>query len=137
YARSSSGAMVPLRTVLTTTTILAPYSISRYNLSTAAPVNGMPAPGASSGDAMMAVERIAAESLPQGYSYAWSGLSFQEAQTAGQAPLVFALALLFAYLFLVAQYESWTLPLAIILSLGAQIGRASCRQRVEVPVAHG
>lgn len=76
YARSSSGAMVPLRTVLTTTTILAPYSISRYNLSTAAPVNSMPAPGASSGDAMMAVERIAAESLPQGYSYAWSGLSF-------------------------------------------------------------
>jgi len=119
YARSSSGAMVPLRTVLSTTTILAPYTISRYNLSTAAPVNGLPAADASSGEAMAAVERTAAESLPQGYGYAWSGLSFQEAQTAGQAPLVFALALLFAYLFLVAQYESWTLPLAIILSLGA------------------
>lgn len=119
YVRADTGAMVPLRNVVTTTTILAPYVISRYNLATAAPVNGQAAPGGSSGGAMDAVERVAAESLPEGYGFEWSGLSFQEQQTGGSAPVVFGLALLFAFLFLVAQYESWMLPFAIIFSLGA------------------
>jgi len=118
YARSTSGEMVPLRTVVDTSTVLAPFVLSRYNLAVAAPINGQAAPGGSTGAAMGAVERVAAQSLPEGYGFAWSGLSFQEAQTGGQAPIVFALALLFAYLFLVAQYESWTLPVSIILSLG-------------------
>ena len=69
---------------------------------------------------MDAVERVAAEALPEGYGYEWSGLSFQERRSGGQEPIVFGLALLFAYLFLVAQYESWMLPIAIILSLGAR-----------------
>jgi multidrug efflux pump subunit AcrB len=118
YARSATGEMVPLRTVMSTSVVLAPYVISRYNLSVAAPINGQAAAGGSSGAAMAAVERVAAETLPQGYGFEWSGLSFQEMQSAGQAPIVFGLALLFAYLFLVAQYESWMLPLSINLSLG-------------------
>lgn len=102
HVRSSSGAMVPLRNLASTATILAPYVISRYNLSVAAPVNGQAAAGGSSGAAMAAVERVAAEALPDGYGYEWSGLSFQERQPGGQAPIVFGLALLFAFLFLVA-----------------------------------
>ena len=118
HVRSRTGAMVPLRTMVSTTTVLAPYVISRHNLSVAATINGQAAPGASSGAAMSAVERVAAETLPDGYSYEWSGLSFQESQGTGQEAIVFGLALLFAYLFLVAQYESWMLPIGIILSLG-------------------
>jgi HAE1 family hydrophobic/amphiphilic exporter-1/multidrug efflux pump len=88
-------------------------------LLTAAPINGQAASGHSSGEAIAAVERVAAANLPAGYSYEWSGLSFQETKSSGQEPIVFGLALLFAYLFLVAQYESWTLPISIVLSLGA------------------
>ena len=121
YARSATGEMVPLRTVLSTTTVLGPYVIPRYNLFTAIQINGQPAPGESSGAAMAAVERVAAEVLPDGYGYEWAGMSLQEQQTSGQEVIVFALALIFAYLFLVAQYESWMLPLSIILSLGVAI----------------
>src|SRR5690349_22958885 len=102
--------MVPLRTVVTTTTVLAPFVISRFNLSVAAPINGQAAPGGSSGAAMDAVERVARATLPAGYGVEWAGLSFQERRTSGQEPIIFALAFLFAYLFLVAQYESWMLP---------------------------
>ncbi len=116
--RNEAGEMVPLRTVASTSTVLAPYVISRYNLFTSAPINGQAAPGGSSGAALTAVEREAADTLPEGYGFEWSGMSYQEAESGGQAPMVFALALLFAYLFLVAQYESWMLPLSIILSLG-------------------
>ena len=119
YVRNASGDMVPLRTVVSLTTILGPYVISRYNLLPAAQINGAAAPGSSSGEAIAAVERVAAETLPAGYGFEWSGLSYQETKSSGQAPIVFGLALLFAYLFLVAQYESWTLPISIILSLGA------------------
>src|SRR3546814_20935755 len=105
--------MVPLHTVVTISTVLAPYVISRYNLSTTAPVNGQAAFGGSSGAAMAAVERLAAETLPEGYGFEWSCLSLQAAQPAGQEPLVFALAMLFASLFRVARYERWMLPLAI------------------------
>lgn len=116
--RNDSGEMVPLRTVVSVTTVLAPYSLSRYNLLVSAPINGQAAAGGSSGAAIEAVGAIAGETLPDGYGFSWSGLSYQEAQVSNEAVLVFALALLFAYLFLVAQYESWMLPLPIILSLG-------------------
>src|SRR3546814_3119280 len=98
--------MGPLTTVASTTTVLAPFVSARYNLVTSAPINGQAAAGESSGAAIAAVERVAAATLPQGYGFEWSGLSYQETRSAGQAPIVFALALLFAYLFLVAQYES-------------------------------
>ncbi|BCH31924.1 transporter [Mesorhizobium sp. L-8-10] len=121
HVRSRTGAMVPLRTVLSTSVVLAPFIISRYNLSVAAQINGQAAPGGSSGAAMDAIERVAAEALPTGFGYEWSGLSFQERRGRGQEPIIFGLAFLFAYLFLVALYESWTLPIAVILSLGAAL----------------
>ncbi len=121
HVRSQTGAMVPLRTIVSITTVLAPFVISRYNLSVAAPINGQAAPGGSSGAAMDAIERVAAAELPAGYGYEWSGLSYQERRSSGQEPIIFALAFLFAYLFLVAQYESWLLPIAVILSLGAAL----------------
>lgn len=121
HVRSRNGAMVPLRTIVSTKVVLAPFTISRYNLFPAAQINGQAAPGGSSGAAMAAAERVAAQELPQGYGLEWSGLSFQERRSSGQEPIIFGLAFLFAYLFLVAQYESWTLPLGVILSLGAAL----------------
>src|SRR5262249_29615916 len=117
HVRSRDGAMVPLRTVVTLDPDLGPFSLSRYNMFPTAPVNAVPRPGVSSGTAMAALEAVAAAVLRRGYSYEWSGLSFQELQSAAQAPMILALALLFAFLFLVAQYESWTLPISIVLSL--------------------
>jgi len=121
HVRNRNGAMVPLQSVVSLTTVLAPFVITRYNLSVSAQVNAVPAPGSSSGQAMAAMETVAAESLPQGYGYEWSGLSFQESRSSGQEAIIFALAFLFAYLFLVAQYESWALPAVVILSLGAAL----------------
>lgn len=121
HVRSRNGTMVPLRSVVSLTTVLAPFVITRYNLSVSAQVNAVPAPGSSSGQAMAAMEQVASEALPDGYGYEWSGLSFQESRSSGQEVIVFALAFLFAYLFLVAQYESWALPAVVILSLGAAL----------------
>lgn len=117
YVRSRDGAMVPMRAMATLKTDLGPFSLTRYNLFTTAPLNGVPARGVSSGAAMLAFEQAAKQVLPDGYGYEWSGLSLQERESSAQAPLIFSLALVFAFLFLVAQYESWTLPIPIILSL--------------------
>lgn len=119
YIRSSNGAMVPLRTIASTTTVLGPYVLTRFNQQVSASVNGQPAAGQSSGAAMAAVERIASETLPEGYDVAWAGLSFQEQQGGGNAYITYIMSLIFAYLFLVALYESFALPVAILLSLGA------------------
>ncbi|HEY6631789.1 MAG TPA: efflux RND transporter permease subunit, partial [Rhizobiaceae bacterium] len=108
-------------------TDLQPTLLSRYNQFTAATINGTPAAGGSSGQAMAALEQLARTALPQGYSYEWSGLSYQEALAGTQTVIVFALAIVFGYLFLVAQYESWTIPFAVLTSvvvaiLGAILG---------------
>jgi len=118
HIRNADGRMVPLRTYVGLDTVFGTFTLSRYNLFTTAQVSGQAAPGQSSGDAIAALEEIAREVLPEGYGFAWSGLSFQERQAGGSAQIVFALALAFAYLFLVAQYESWMLPVSILLSLG-------------------
>jgi HAE1 family hydrophobic/amphiphilic exporter-1 len=127
YVRNNRQEMVPLRTLVTLSSTLGPETIRRYNLFRAAQVNGDPAPGHSSGEAIAAMERIAARVLPEGMTYAWSGVSLQEITAGQKAPLILALAVLFAYLFLVAQYNSWSIPLAVILcvplaALGAVIG---------------
>lgn len=121
YVRNQAGEMVPLRTLMTSATIFGPDLLTRYNQFASAQINGEAAPGFSSGEAMATLAGVAAETLPEGYGYEWSGLSYQEQQTAGLGPFVFGLVLLFAYLFLVGQYESWTLPFSVILSVAVAV----------------
>jgi HAE1 family hydrophobic/amphiphilic exporter-1 len=98
-------------------TKFGPQYINRYNLYTSVTINGDAAPGYSSGQAMAALEEVARKTLPQGMKYDWTDMSYQEKLAGGQTAIVFGLALLFIYLFLVAQYESWMLPWAVMLSV--------------------
>jgi len=117
YIRSDNGKMVPMDSLLHLSTIVGPQIIKRYNQFTSAHFSGSAAPGFSSGQAMAAMERLAAKILPSGFGYDWSAMSYQERKAGGQVTGLFALALLFGYLFLVGQYESWNIPLAIIFSI--------------------
>jgi multidrug efflux pump subunit AcrB len=116
HVKSASGDMVPLGSLVNIRTTLAPRMVERYNKLTAAGITAMPMPGISSGDAMAKVDEIAAQVLPPGYTYDWSGMSYQEAKVSNTANILLGLAVIFAYLFLVAQYESWSTPLPVILS---------------------
>ena len=115
HVRSNRGEMVPLSTLVTTRPILGPDVAERYNLFRSATIRGSTAPGASSGEAIAAFEALGDRVLAPGYRYEWTGLAFQEKEAGGQGGIAFAMALIFIYLFLVAQYESWSIPLAIIL----------------------
>lgn len=115
HVRSRSGDMIPLSTLLDVEQVFEPDVAWRYNMYRSAVIQGSPAPGYSSGDAIAAMERVAAEMLPEGYQYEWTGMAYQEVQAGNLAIYAFALALIFIYLFMVAQYESWSIPLAIIL----------------------
>jgi len=117
YVRSSSGAMVPIRALATISTILEPQIISRYNDVEAIPVIGTPAPGASSGAALAAMAKLSAQTLPDGFSYEWTGTAYQEIAASGQTGPILGLSILFAYLFLVALYESWIIPVPVLLSV--------------------
>ena len=117
YVQSANGKMVPLGSLLVVKIIQAPRSFDRYNQYPSATITAMAAPGISSGQAMAAMEKLAQESLPAGYSYDWSGMSLQEKRNDGQVGLLIALAILFGYLFLVAQYESWMLPVSVLTSV--------------------
>ena len=117
YVRSNDDKMVPMKSLITLSTVLAPQIVYRYNQSTSVQINGNAAPGFSSGEAIAAMERLAAKTLPSGYAFDWSSISFQERKAGGKVSFLFALALLFGYLFLVGQYESWNIPLSIILSI--------------------
>ncbi|QHI69344.1 efflux RND transporter permease subunit [Tichowtungia aerotolerans] len=127
YVKSRAGAMVPLGSIMTISPTLAPRLVDRYNKFTAATISAIITPGVSSGDAMTAVSAIARDHLPEGYSFDWSSLSYQEAKAAGGSTILIAMALVFGFLFLVAQYESWSIPLPVMFStavatLGALIG---------------
>lgn len=113
--RSSSGAMVPLSALLRVEPAVGPEQAMRYNGFIAADVSGEPAPGYSSGQAQAAVERIAAETLPAGFSFEWTDLTYQQILAGDSSLIIFPLALLLVFLVLAAQYESLSLPLAIIL----------------------
>ena len=113
--RSSTGEMVPLSALMKIEPSFGPERAMRYNGYLAADVNGGPAPGFSSGQAQAAIERIAAETLPQGITFEWTELTYQEILAGNSAVLVFPLAILLVFLVLAAQYESLTLPIAIIL----------------------
>ncbi len=117
YLRNIDDKMIPMNSLITLSTVLKPSFVTRYNQFTSVRINGGAAPGSSSGDAREAMTRIADKTLPDGYSYDWSGISFQEIKAGGNILVMFGFALLFAYLFLVGQYESWNIPLAIIFSI--------------------
>ena len=127
HVRNTDGQMVPLSTLVQRVDTAAPTVTQRYNLFRTADVGGSPAPGYSSGQAMRALEEVAATVLPAGYGYEWSGISKQEKESAGQAPIIFGLALLFVFLFLAALYESWAVPFAVLFAIplgvfGAMLG---------------
>ena len=113
--RSDSGAMVPLSSVATFEQRTGPYRVPRYNLYPAAEVQGAPAAGFSTGQALDRMEQIAAETLPAGYAFQWTELALQERLAGNSGLLVFAASVVFVFLLLAAQYESWTLPLSVIL----------------------
>jgi hydrophobe/amphiphile efflux-1 (HAE1) family protein len=113
--RSSSGAMVPIGSVATFEDRTGPYRVVRYNLFPAVEVDGDTAPGYSSGRSLITMEKLAADTLPSGYGAEWTGIAFQQKAAGNTAGIVFGLAVIFVFLVLAAQYESLTLPLAIIL----------------------
>ena len=117
YVKNNRGEMVPFSTFIKLERVYGPEQLTRYNMFTSAMINGDAAPGYSSGDAIKAVERIAKESLPKGYTYDWSGMTREEILSGNQAVYIFMICLLFVYLLLAAQYESFLLPLPVILSL--------------------
>jgi multidrug efflux pump subunit AcrB len=115
YVRSANGAMVPMNVLAKISLTTGPSAINRYNLFSSANINVNPAAGYSSGDAIEAINRVTETILPQGMGYEWSGLTYQEIKSAGQMNTALLLALIFVFLFLAALYESWTLPLAVLL----------------------
>ncbi|QJT10363.1 efflux RND transporter permease subunit [Oceanidesulfovibrio marinus] len=121
YVRAQDGSMIPLSTLTHPQSITGPEYVQHFNLYQTVEINGASAPGYSSGQALDALKEVAAENLPQGYSFAWSGLSFQEIQQGGQAVVAFGLAVLMVVLFLSALYESWLVPWAVILCVPVAI----------------
>ena len=114
FVRNAAGTMVPLSTLVKIKSINGPEYYQRYNIYRAATVNGTAAPGYSSGQAVAAMEEVA-KSLPAGYGYEWTGSVYQEKKTGGQTGIIFALSLMFVFLVLAGLYESWAMPVAILL----------------------
>ncbi len=117
YTRSSGGAMVPLSALVTTSWVKGPDLLPHFNGLPAAKINGSAAPGYSSGQAIQAMEQVAGEVLPAGYTFAWSGLAYEEKQSGGTSSMAFVLGLVIVFLVLAAQYESWTLPGAVMTAV--------------------
>jgi hydrophobe/amphiphile efflux-1 (HAE1) family protein len=119
--RSNEGKMIPLRSLVEVHLVVGPAALIRYNNLRAVTVQGSPAPGISSGQALTAMENVAAKTLPPGYAGEWTDTAFQEKRAEGKAPIILAFAILFAYLFLVGLYESWTIPVPVLLSVSIGI----------------
>ncbi len=117
HVRSAAGQMVPLSAFSQAEYTVGPMSLQRYNNVRALTISGDPAPGKSSGAAIAAMEQVMADAMPPGFDYEWTGTALQEKQASGQTTVILVLALLFAYLFLVALYESWTIPIPVLLSV--------------------
>jgi len=115
--RSKTGQMIALRSLVETKVVIGPQALIRYNNRLAVTVQGSPAPGVSSGQALGAMESVAAKALPAGYKGEWTDISFQEKKAEGKTAMILAFAVLFAFLFLVALYESWTIPVPVLLSV--------------------
>ncbi|MFE1744132.1 efflux RND transporter permease subunit [Coleofasciculus sp. H7-2] len=117
YVRSQQNQMIPLSNLVTITPTTGAPTINHYNLFRSVEITGSPAPGSSSGDAIKAMEKIAQQVLPTGFSYEWSGTSREEIESGGLAPIIFGLGLVFVFLVLAAQYENYIDPLIILLSV--------------------
>ena len=115
--RSAAGDMVPISAFATVEYTVGPMALQRYNNIRAAKLTGGPAPGFSTGEGIAAMEEVAEATMPPGYSFEWTGTALQEVEASGQTTMILALALIFAYLFLVALYESWTIPISVLLSV--------------------
>lgn len=117
YVKNTEGEMVPYSAFVRMERVYGPEQLTRYNMFTAAMINGDAAPGFSSGDAIKAIQEVAAQKLPKGYTYEWSGMTRDEILSGDQAIYIFIICLIFVYLLLAAQYESFLLPLPVLLSL--------------------
>lgn len=117
FVKNSLGEMVPYSAFLSVERVYGPEQLTRFNMFNSAMINGMPAEGYSSGDAIKTVQEVAAEVLPRGYTFEWSGITRDEIASGSQAIYIFIICLIFVYLLLSAQYESFLLPLPVILSL--------------------
>jgi HAE1 family hydrophobic/amphiphilic exporter-1 len=117
YVRSQTGEMVPMGTLVNVHNELGPVALNRYNMFRSATVTGVPKEGLSTGDAIRVLEEEAANALPPGYSFEWTGTAQQQQSGSGLVVVILLMAVVFAYLFLVAQYESWTMPIGILLSV--------------------
>jgi hydrophobic/amphiphilic exporter-1 (mainly G- bacteria), HAE1 family len=117
YVKNNTGEMVPYSAFASIERVYGPEQLTRYNMFPSAMLNGEPKPGKSSGDAIATIKKMAAEKLPPGYTFDWSGMTYDEVQSEGQASGIFIICLIFVYLLLSAQYESFLLPIPVILSL--------------------
>src|SRR5699024_9975839 len=117
YVRNKDGGMVPVSTLVSLNPIIGPETITRYNLYNAISVNADPASGYSTGDVMEAIEKPAIEKMPVNYGFEWTGMSYEESKSGSQTYLIFFLSFLFIYFILAAQYESYILPWAVLLSI--------------------
>jgi len=115
--RNNEGTMVPLRSLAEIRVVVGPPALIRYNNLRALTVQGSPAPGVSTGQALQAMENVAAKTLPAGYAGEWTDTAFQEKRAEGKTAIILGFAVLFAYLFLVGLYESWTIPVPVLLSV--------------------
>lgn len=115
--RNAQGQMLPLRTLLTVRDTIGPQLVTHYNLYPSSTITGSVNPGFSSGQGIAEMERLCKETLPSSIGYEWSGMSYQEIRAGNQAPIIFMVAALFSFLFLAAQYESWTIPVAIVFAV--------------------
>jgi hydrophobic/amphiphilic exporter-1 (mainly G- bacteria), HAE1 family len=127
YIRNKFGTIVPLRSIADARVVVGPQVITRYNNYRAIPVQGSPSPGTSSGTALAVMADVSGQTLPSGYGYEWTGTAYQEVAASGQTGPILGLAVLFAFLFLVGLYESWMIPIPVLLSvpvgvLGAFLG---------------
>ena len=127
YVRNKAGEMVPMRSIAQVRYVTGPQVITRYNNYRSVTINGSPAPGASSSEALAAMQQVSEKTLPPGYAFEWTGTAYQEHEASGQTGPILAMAVIFAYLFLVGLYESWMIPIPVLLSvvvgvLGAYAG---------------
>ncbi|RYE19192.1 MAG: hydrophobe/amphiphile efflux-1 family RND transporter, partial [Sphingobacteriales bacterium] len=117
FVKNKEGDMVPVNSLVSLKRVYGPETVTRNNLFNAVTINGVPKPGYSTGDAIKAIQETAAESLPRGYAYEWTGMTREEITSGSQILLIFVMSMIFVYFLLAAQYESYILPLAIILTI--------------------